>query len=133
MDIIEAFATKNKCYQAGAPLHPRGLMLHSIGCPQPNAAVLARYFDQYQPGGQSVCVHGFIQRDGTYYQTLPYNMRAWHCGGAANATHIGIEMTEPASIVYTGGASWRGPTRAQSSTRASATTSWAGTSKETTT
>lgn len=107
MDIIEAFATKNKCYQAGAPLHPRGLMLHSIGCPQPNAAVLARYFDQYQPGGQSVCVHGFIQRDGTYYQTLPYNLRAWHCGGSANSTHIGIEMTEPASIAYTGGASWR--------------------------
>ena len=107
MDIIEAYATKNKCYQAGAPLHPRGLMLHSIGCPQPNAAVLARYYNQYQPGGQSVCVHGFIQRDGTYYQTLPYTMRAWHCGGSANSTHIGIEMTEPASIAYTGGASWR--------------------------
>lgn len=107
MDIIEAFATKNKCYQIGTPLTPRGIMLHSIGCPQPNAAVLARYYNQYQPGGQSVCVHGFIQRDGTYYQTLPYTMRAWHCGGAANATHIGIEMTEPASIAYTGGASWR--------------------------
>ena len=107
MEIIEAFAVKNKCYQAGAALVPRGLMLHSIGCPQPNAAVMARYYNQYQPGGQSVCVHGFIQRDGTYYQTLPYTMRAWHCGGAANATHIGIEMTEPASIVYTGGASWR--------------------------
>lgn len=107
MDIIEAFATKNKCYQVAAPLTPQGIMLHSIGCPQPNAAVLARYYNQYQPGGQSVCVHGFIQRDGTYYQTLPYTMRAWHCGGAANATHIGIEMTEPASIAYTGGASWR--------------------------
>lgn len=107
MDIIEAFTTRNKCYQIGAPLTPRGLMLHSIGCPQPNAAVMARYYNQYQPGGQSVCVHGFIQRDGTYYQTLPYTMRAWHCGGAANATHIGIEMTEPASIAYTGGASWR--------------------------
>ena len=107
MDIIEAFATKNKCYQIGTPLKPRGIMLHSIGCPQPNASVMARYYNQYQPGGQSVCVHGFIQRDGTYYQTLPYNLRAWHCGGAANATHIGIEMTEPASIVYTGGASWR--------------------------
>ena len=107
MQIIEAFAAKNKCYQAGAALHPRGIMLHSIGCPQPNASVMARYYNQYQPGGQSVCVHGFIQRDGTYYQTLPYNLRAWHCGGAANATHIGIEMTEPASIVYTGGASWR--------------------------
>lgn len=107
MQIIEAFAAKNKCYQVGAPLRPQGLMLHSIGRPQPNAAVMVRYYNQYQPGGQSVCVHGFIQRDGTYYQTLPYTMRAWHCGGSANSTHIGIEMTEPASIVYTGGASWR--------------------------
>lgn len=108
MDIIEAFATKNKCYQVATPLTPQGIMLHSIGVPQPNAAVMARSYNQYQPGGRSVCVHGFIQRDGTYYQTLPYTMRAWHCGGAANATHIGIEMTEPASIAYTGyGAEWR--------------------------
>ena len=97
MDIIEAFATKNRCYQAGAPLRPQGLMLHSIGCPQPSAAVLARYFDQYQPGGQSVCVHAFVQADGTVYQTLPWEMRGWHCGGAANGTHIGVEMTEPSA------------------------------------
>ena len=107
MEIVQAYATKNRCYQVSAPLTPQGIMLHSIGVPQPNAAVMARYYNQYQPGGQSVCVHGFIQRDGTYYHTLPYTMRAWHCGGAANATHIGIEMTEPASIAYTGGASWR--------------------------
>ena len=107
MDIIEAFATKNKCYQAATPLYPHGIMLHSIGVPQPNAAVLARYYNQYQPDGQSVCVHGFVQRDGTYYHILPYDMIAWHCGGSANQTHIGIEMTEPASIVYTGGANWR--------------------------
>ncbi len=107
MQIIPAFVTQNKCYQAGAPLTPRGIMLHSVGTPQPSAAVFARGYNQYQPGGRSVCVHGFIQRDGTYYQTLPYTMRAWHCGGSANGTHIGIEMTEPASIVYTGGASWR--------------------------
>ena len=107
MEIVQAYATKNRCYHAAIPLYPQGIMLHSIGCPQPNADVMARYYNQYQPGGQSVCVHGFIQRDGTYYQTMPYNLRAWHCGGAANATHIGIEMTEPASIVYNGGASWR--------------------------
>lgn len=101
MEIIEAFAAKNKCYQAGAPLTPRGLMLHSIGTPQPSAAALARYFDQYQPGGQSVCVHAFAQADGTVYQTLPWEMRGWHCGGAANNTHIGIEMTEPgADMAY---------------------------------
>lgn len=107
INIVEAFATKNKCYQTATPLTPHGIMLHSIGVPQPNAAAMARSYNQYQPGGRSVCVHGFIQRDGTYYHTLPYTMRAWHCGGSANSTHIGIEMTEPASIVYTGGASWR--------------------------
>lgn len=107
IDIVEAVVTANKCYQAAIPLHPQGIILHSIGCPQPNAAVMAHRYNTYQPDGQSVCVHGFVQRDGTYYHTLPYNLRAWHCGGSANQTHIGIEMTEPASIVYTGGASWR--------------------------
>ena len=107
INIVEAIATANKCYQAAIPLYPQGIMLHSIGCPQPNAAVMAQRYNAYQPDGQSVCVHGFVQRDGTYYHILPYDMIAWHCGGSANQTHIGIEMTEPASIVYTGGASWR--------------------------
>ena len=95
MQITEEFAVKNKCYQAGAPLTPRGIMLHSVGTPQPSAAVFARSFNQYQPGGASVCVHAFVQADGTVYQTLPWEMIAWHCGGSANSTHIGVEMTEP--------------------------------------
>ena len=95
MQIIPAFVTQNKCYQAGAPLTPRGIMLHSVGTPQPSAAVFARSFNQYQPGGVSVCVHAFAQADGTVYQTLPWEMRGWHCGGSANSTHIGVEMTEP--------------------------------------
>ena len=108
INIVEAFTTNNKCYQAAIRLYPHGIMLHSIGCPQPNAGVMARNFNQYRPNGQSVCVHAFVQRDGTVYQTLPWTVQAWHCGGAANSTHIGIEMTEPASIVYTGhGAEWR--------------------------
>ena len=97
MQITEEFAVKNKCYQAGAPLTPRGIMLHSVGTPQPSAAVFARSFNQYQPGGASVCVHAFVQADGTVYQTLPWEMIAWHCGGAANSTHIGVEMTEPSA------------------------------------
>lgn len=95
INIVEAFTTKNKCYQAAIPLYPQGIMLHSIGCPQPNAEVLARNFNQYRPNGQSVCVHAFVQRDGTVYQTLPWTVQAWHCGGSANGTHIGVEMTEP--------------------------------------
>ena len=108
MEIVQAYATKNRCYQMAAPLTPRGIMLHSIGCPQPNAAVMAQNFNQYRPNGQSVCVHAFVQRDGMVYQTLPWTVQAWHCGGSANRTHIGVEMTEPASIAYTGnGAEWR--------------------------
>ena len=83
MQIIPAFVTQNKCYQAGAPLTPRGIMLHSVGTPQPSAAVFARSFNQYQPGGASVCVHAFAQADGTVYQTLPWEMRGWHCSEAA--------------------------------------------------
>ena len=97
MQITERFAVKNKCYQAGAPLTPRGIMLHSVGTPQPSAAVFARSFNQYQPGGASVCVHAFVQADGTVYQTLPWETIAWHCGGSANSTHIGVEMTEPSA------------------------------------
>mgnify|MGYP004465774843 FL=1 len=108
IDIVEAFATKNKCYQISAPLTPQGIMLHSIGTPQPNAAVMAQSYNVYRPNGQSVCVHAFVQRDGTVYQTMPWETIAWHCGGSANSTHIGVEMTEPASIAYTGhGAEWR--------------------------
>lgn len=108
INIVEAFATKNKCYRMATPLTPQGIMLHSIGVPQPNAAVMAQNFNQYRPNGQSVCVHAFVQRDGKVYQTLPWTVQAWHCGGSANGTHIGIEMTEPASIAYTGyGAEWR--------------------------
>ena len=97
MEIIQAYATKNRCYQIGSPLRPQGIMLHSVGCAQPSAAVFARSFNQYQPGGQSVCVHAFVQADGTVYQLLPWEMRGWHCGGSANSTHIGVEMTEPSA------------------------------------
>ncbi len=97
MTIIKVIAEKNKCYQAGGVLHPHGIMLHSVGCAQPSAAVFARSFNQYQPGGQSVCVHAVAQADGTVYQLLPWEMRGWHCGGSANSTHIGAEMTEPST------------------------------------
>ena len=99
INIVEAIVTANKCYQIGAALYPQGIMLHSVGTPQPSAAVFARSFNQYQPGGQSVCVHAFVQADGTVCQTLPWEMRGWHCGGAANGTHIGVEMTEPAAAM----------------------------------
>lgn len=121
MQIIPAFVTQNKCYQAGAPLTPRGIMLHSVGTPQPSARALVRYMDQYRPGGQSVCVHAVAQADGTVYQLLPWEMRGWHCGGSANGTHIGVEMTEPDCIRYTSGATFVCSDRARAAAQVTGT------------
>lgn len=101
MNIIQSYTTKNKAYKNAATFVPKGIILHSIGCPQPRASVLV---NNYNDASLSTSVHAFIDaNDGTVYQTLPWNYRAVHVG-AANATHIGIEMCEPAQIKYVGGA-----------------------------
>ena len=109
MKLVQSIMTKNPCYTAGRKITVKGLMLHSVGCPQPNASVFIKNWNT--PSYGTACVHGFIDgNDGTVYQTLPWNHRGWHCAsgpkGSGNNTHIGIEMCEPASIRYTGGSSF---------------------------
>lgn len=109
MKLVESIMTKNPCYTAGRKITVKGLMLHSVGCAQPKASVFINNWNK--PSYGNACVHGFIDgNDGTVYQTLPWNHRGWHCAsgpkGSGNNTHIGVEMCEPASIRYTGGASF---------------------------
>jgi hypothetical protein len=78
-------------------------MLHSVGCNQPNAEVFAK---KWNKAGKSVATHAVLQADGTVYHCLPWNFRGWHAGGEANNTHVGVEMTEPDCIEYTGGSSF---------------------------
>lgn len=105
MKLVENILTKNPCYTAGKKITVQGLMLHSVGCPQPKASVFMSSWNS--PSYDNACVHGFIDgNDGTVYQTLPWNHRGWHCGASANNTHIGVEMCEPACIRYTGGSSF---------------------------
>lgn len=112
MKIIEKFSTKNDCYKNNVNKinsnytnfqknGPKGLMLHSVGCPQDDASV---FVNNWNKSGIEVSVHAVLQADGTVYQCMPWNYRAWHAGGAANNTHIGVEMTEPDCIKYTSGA-----------------------------
>ncbi|MBR4889267.1 MAG: N-acetylmuramoyl-L-alanine amidase [Clostridia bacterium] len=104
MTIEQAFLTKNPCYTAGRKIQVKGLMLHSVGTPQPNAAV---FLKNWNAPNMAVCVHAFIDGNtGRVYQTLPWNHRGWHAGGSANDTHIGIEMCEPDTIRYTSGSTW---------------------------
>lgn len=105
MKLIESILTKNPCYTAGRRITVKGLMLHSVGCPQPSAQVFVRNWNK--ASYDRACVHAFIDgNDGTIYQTLPWNHRGWHCGASGNNTHIGVEMCEPACIKYTGGATF---------------------------
>lgn len=105
MKLVERIMTKNPCYTAGKKITVKGLMLHSVGCPQPRAEAFISNWNS--PSYDRACVHGFIDgNDGTVYQTLPWNHRGWHAGGAANNTHIGVEMCEPFCIKYVGGATF---------------------------
>jgi len=103
MTITQTFITKNDCYKAGRKITVKGLMLHSVGCPQPKASV---FINNWNKPGVEVAVHGIVDAEDNVFQLLPWDHRGWHGGGSCNNTHIGIEMTEPATIKYTGGASW---------------------------
>lgn len=112
MNIIESLSVNNDCYKNNVnkvdsryttfqSRGPLGLVLHSVGCSQPNAKVFANSWNR---ANYEVAVHAVLQADGTVYQCLPWNYRGWHVGGSANNTHIGVEMTEPSCITYTSGA-----------------------------
>lgn len=105
MNIIQSYLTNNPCYKTNRKITVKGLMLHSVGCPQPKASVFVNNWNK--ASYDRACVHGFIDANtGDIYQTLPWNHRGWHGGGSSNNTHIGVEMCEPAQIKYTGGASF---------------------------
>ena len=114
MKLIESFLEKNPCYGANMSnaddryttfqrRGPLGLVLHSVGCAQPSAEVFVKKWNS--TSYDRACVHAFIDANtGTVYQCMPWNFRAWHVGGSANNTHIGVEMCEPSAIKYTTGA-----------------------------
>lgn len=87
---------------------PRGVMIHSTGANNPN---LRRYVqpddgtlgvnpngNDWNRPGLDVAVHAFIglTRSGEVaaYQILPWEYRAWHCGGSGNDTHLSFEICE---------------------------------------
>ena len=92
-DVVEYILTDSPNYKRSGKLAVKGIMLHSVGSPQPDAKSYADVFgaEDYTRSG----VHAFIDaKTGEVYHTLPWNRVAWHCGGDGNLTHIGIEMCE---------------------------------------
>ena len=108
MNITKCYLTENRCYKTGRKIKPTGIMVHSTGANnpelrryvQPDDGILGtnKYGNDWNRSNLSVCVHAFIGKDRydqvRCYQTLPWNHRGWHAGGAANDTHISFEICE---------------------------------------
>ncbi|MBR4855119.1 MAG: N-acetylmuramoyl-L-alanine amidase [Bacteroidaceae bacterium] len=107
MRLYKQILKENDCFKDGKKIVPKGVMVHSTGANNPN---LRRYvapndgiigepsMSHWNQPGRNACVHAFIGKtaDGSIatYQTLPWDMRGWHCGGYANNTHISFEICE---------------------------------------
>ena len=110
--ITRSYLTNSPCYKSKRTITVQGLMLHSVGCNQPNAQV---FIKNWNNSSCQVGVHAFADETGIF-ETLPCREtsgkahRAWHCGsgskGSANNTHISLEMTEPSCIKYVGGSTF---------------------------
>ena len=90
-DITQAVMTNSDCYKAGRTITPKGIMVHSTAAPGADAQTIRSAWDR---SGAEAAVH-YIIDDQRTLQTLPDTCRAWHCGGAANNTHLSFEMCEP--------------------------------------
>jgi hypothetical protein len=102
MKIINNILKNSPCFKAGRKIVPKGLMIHSVGTPQPDAKVFIKIWET----STQACAHAVMGVDGIVYQALPWNHRGWHAGSPANNMFISIELTEPSSIRYTSGASF---------------------------
>ena len=107
MRLYTQLLVHNSCYIKGEHIRPRGVMVHSTGAANP---WLRRYVApddgrlgepssrHWNQSGVGVCAHAFVGKlaDGSIaaYQTLPWNMRGWHCGRSGNDTHIAFEICE---------------------------------------
>jgi len=105
MKLFTKYMTRNDCYTAGRKITPKGIMVHSTAVPGVMAAEwFSRWNKSYKAGeiNRQGCVHAFVDYK-VVWQYLPWEHRGWHAGGAANNTHIGFEICEPAGFSYKSG------------------------------
>ena len=91
MEIIKKYITNNPRYKANIVKTKIGYVQHSTGTPGAMAQNIINAFNKSSAQAEA---HGVIDDTGIY-QLLPYNIRAWHVGGSANNTHVGVEVCEP--------------------------------------
>lgn len=106
--------TKSDCYKTNQKMTPKGIVVHSTGCNNPNLKRYVQpddgkigvnpYDNDLNRSGQDVCVHAFIGKDKNgdvkCYQTLPFDICCWGVGSGNkgsynyNPAFIQFEMCE---------------------------------------
>ena len=77
MKIVSEIMKENPCYKAGKKIKVKGLMLHSVGCPQPDAATFIKSWNRAEY--KRACVHAFIDgNNGTVYLPVKSNLVRYH-------------------------------------------------------
>lgn len=94
--ILESICTNNSRYKANNKFTPVGVVLHSIGCPQPDASVLHNSW----ANNKSQYMTHYVLDDVKIIHCMPNDRRCWHVGSPGNSKWLGIEMCEPSQIKY---------------------------------
>lgn len=108
MKITKKYVTNNMHYKNNKIVNVKRLVLHSVGCPQPNPDIFIKQWNTSTNKYLSQMIIGVDKA----YECLPCMVTkgkavfCWHVGNA-NSASIGIEMTEPSTIKYTGGSNWK--------------------------
>ena len=100
--MIESFCTNNSRYKANQRLAPVGVILHSIGCPQPDASVLHKSW----ANNNSQYLTHYVLDDEKIIHCMPNDRLCWHVGSPGNSKWLGIEMCEPSQIKYKTGSTF---------------------------
>jgi hypothetical protein len=83
--------TNNNCYKESSAIDPKGIIVHSTGANTPYLRSYIPNWNVSKPGGREVCVHGFVGINNSggisTYQTLPFEMAAWGCGGGTKGSY----------------------------------------------
>ena len=70
MNLKQNYLTESGCYRAGKHITVQGLMIHSVGCPQPKADVFMKNWNR---ADANACVHAIIEPG------LPGSVMSWIC------------------------------------------------------
>lgn len=111
MEILQAYQTKNRCYQQAKKNKAVGIVVHSTGAVNrnlkryvdaPDRLGVNQYNNHWNRSESDKCMHAFIGYDKDknviVAQTLPYEYACWGSGkgskGSYNGTHLQFEICQ---------------------------------------